>query len=160
MRYVAFSVLLLFTLHMSAQKMTAGTFVSSGQVIHYNRIDYSGNGLGQIRIIMYEDNENNKDIYLNAANCLAQISNLYHTYYYFIKLPKDYKLQKSELALSEFLDQISKTPEYVKLKKVPILYIFSDKEYSLLYINQEKQPFKLQKVLTELSAQNICKGLL
>lgn len=159
MRYLYPIIALIFSLNMAAQKMTAGTFVSSGHAIRYNRIDYSGNGLGQVRIIMYQDIEKNKDILTYGANCLAQLSNLYHCYYYFIKLPNDFTQSKNETALSEFLDHIAATAEYKNLRDTPILYIFSDKEYSIPYRGQEKQPFALEKVLTGLSPKNVCTGL-
>jgi len=159
MRYLYLIIALILSLNAAAQKITAGTFINSGKVLHFSRIDYSEHGLGQIRVIMYEDIEKNQDLIANAAKCLNKVSNLYHTYYYFIKLPVGSAQSEGEAALTNFIQYLANDDEYKKLKKKPILYIFSDMDYSAIYKNQKTQPYALEQVLVGVSAKNVCKGL-
>lgn len=87
----------------SAQKMTTESFQSNGETLNYSKIDYSKYGVAHVFVHIYEDSEENKAVPQNAVKCLRKVSNLYHTFYYFLPVKRDLTPEKKKEIIQEFL---------------------------------------------------------
>lgn len=152
-------LLLLYSSYSYCQKVTTSQFIYENDTLMYKRIDYSKNGLGAMYISMYEDTEFNSLVPGNAAECLEEVQNLYHTFYYFLPVPKKYTKQQREKIFSELVAHLKKTENTSKLN----LFLNFDKNYSALYLSENEVPkdeSSVKRILIDLDPYNICKGLI
>ncbi|RWW98915.1 hypothetical protein [Flavobacterium cerinum] len=153
-------ILLLASLSFSsyAQKQLIEKFVVANDTISYTSIDYSKYGLGVSYITMYEQSEDNKIIPDKAAKCLKRIKNLYHTFYYFIEVPKNYTQIMKEKIFAAFIEHVKIKDKLTRAN----LYLNFDKNYSQYYQKlhpNDEKGLEIQSIVTDITPATICKAL-
>lgn len=159
MRKVLLSIIILLSIECNGQIELKRNIIFENEKIEYSRIDYSGYGLAQIFVIMYEDNYDNRLLKINATNKLNEESNLYHTLYFFIKVPSKYSKTQKETIFYEILNQIETEEE---LNDNHTIYLNFDSDYSGQYqaavLNNNKKN-NIRRIFTEINSKNIENGL-
>ncbi len=79
-----------------AQKRTAENLIFADQTVTYSRVDYSKYGTLHFFVAMYDDTEELKRVEKEARKCLRRTPRLYHTLYFFLKVPKGIKDQEKK----------------------------------------------------------------
>ena len=105
---------------------------------------------------MIADIPENMDIEKNAANCLRKVERLYHTLYFFLKIPED--IENPEILFSKFIEHLhsEETTTYRNL------FLNFDKDYSKAFQIDKKNgelSKKIKRIYTEVKARNVCHGL-
>lgn len=154
-KHILISLLLVNSICFS-QTLTFENFKSGLDSIPYRRIDYSKYGIAQVFITLYEDIESNTAIPDKAKWCLSKEINIYHTYYYFIKLPRGTTQLQGEIIFSDFVKYLS---EIEKIDPRAVIYLNSDKDYSSKYNDQTKIPYSIIRTLIQTTPNNICNRL-
>lgn len=141
-----------------AQKQLSEKFVVANDTISYTSIDYSKYGLGLAYITMYEQNEDNKTIPNKAAKCLKRIKNLYHTFYYFIEVPKNYPRIMREKVFAAFIEHVKIKDKLTRAD----LHLNFDKNYSQYYQKlhpNDENGLEIKSIVIDLTPSTICKAL-
>ncbi len=156
MRKIIIYAALITTAFSFAQKRETKSFTFQESKIEYDRIDYSKYTVASFFITMYNDVEENEKMMKKAIRCLKRKSNLYHTLYYFIKIPKGIETldNKNEL-FSAFVNHLKEAEE---LKKIN-LYVNFDSDYSLDYKSNHQTDYKIKRVTTDIKPKEICETL-
>ena len=141
-----------------AQRKQTRSFNFQNNEVEYTRIDYSKYGIVQFFVTMYEDEPENKLIERNSIGCLRHQENIYHSLYFFVKIPNTIKepKQKSEL-FSQFIKHIKQKEEMEKFN----LYLNFDINYSIPYQLAEKnnKSISVERVTTNITPKKICSTL-
>jgi hypothetical protein len=159
MKSLHLTLLLLVSCCGFAQKITVHNFIFEKDTLTYKSIDYSKGGLGVMYINMYESNIFNDQIPKAAADCLADINNLYHTFYYFVGLPPAYTREQREKALAAFIAHIKNAEGTTEVN----MFFNFDKDYSKYYqslLLPDTDKSAVKRILIDATPYNICKGLL
>ena len=146
----------LFVSTSQCQRLSEKSFLFENNPIEYTRIDYSEYGLDHFFITMVADIPENMDIEKNAANCLKKVNRLYHTMYFFLKVPED--IENPEDLFSKFIEHL----HLVENTSYRNLFLNFDKDYSRAFqINQKdfESSKKIKRIYTEVRASNVCNGL-
>jgi hypothetical protein len=138
------------------QRLSKKSFLFENNTIEYTRIDYSEYGLDHFFVTMVADVPDNIDIEKNAANCLRKVKRLYHTLYFFLKIPED--IENPEALFSKFIEHLhsEETTTYRNL------FLNFDEDYSRAFQIDQKDSESLKKIkriFTEVRARNVCNGL-
>lgn len=121
--------------------------------IVYSRIDYSQYGVLHFYITMYEDSPKNKKLESRAENYLNNIERLYHTLYYFIKVPVGSSTEQKEKLLFQFL-KVLKIKEAVA--KVYLHLNLDEFNISTNSINEFKKSYNdTISIKTEIDSKNL-----
>ncbi|PZR19169.1 MAG: hypothetical protein DI539_14925 [Flavobacterium psychrophilum] len=154
-KYILILLLLVNGISFS-QTLKSENFISGSDSITYSSIDYSKHGVAQVFITLYEGIESNTAIPDKAKWCLSKEINIYHTYYYFIKLPRGTTQLQGEIIFSDFVKHLS---EIEKIDSRTVIYLNSDKDYSSKYNDQTIKPYNIIRTLTQTTPNNICSRL-
>ncbi|MGC1473385.1 MAG: hypothetical protein WA775_12405 [Psychroserpens sp.] len=142
---------------LSAQTRTLNTFSFQEIDISYSRIDYSKHGALQYFVFMYSENDQFDLIEQTAYDCLRKGDLIYHTLYFFIRVPERIEdpYVKNQL-FSEFMTHV-KSEE----KKSDVdLYLNFDKDASLLYqAEHNEEENRIKRVVINLTTKYICKNV-
>lgn len=153
-----FLVIILIAAQSIAQKRTVDIFNFNEEEIKYSRIDCSKYGIAQIYVSMYTADDNTDMIDINATKFLKDKDTYYHTFYFFIEIPKKYSFAEKQVMFSEFIKHLENKEN---LKKYD-LYINFDEDYSDKY-QRDKLENKLEnnvkRILLGLNFTNIVKAL-
>lgn len=152
-------LLLVFILIVSSktfsQKKTLESFMFQKKSILISRIDYSDYGVAHFFISVFEDDYTNKTEQ-NAIKCLNKEVNLYHTLYFFAKLPKGLTQEDKEFFLLELVKNID-----AKEKTKDVNYFInlgSNFTKQLIEDKANLAPNKF-RALIDINSTNICKAL-
>jgi len=108
---------------------------------------------------MFQDEPKNQMLVSNAVNCLKQESRIYHTFYYFIKIPVEIKnFETQQNIFTAFVKHLRAKEKKYKSN----LYLNFDIDYSKEYQTQhsdKESKEKLKRIYTNVDADYICKGL-
>jgi len=141
-----------------AQRKQTRSFNFQNNEIEYTRVDYSKYGVVQFFITMYEDQPEIKLIEQKSIGCLRHKGHIYHSLYFFVKIPKTIKVpkQKSEL-FSQFIKHLKQKEEMEKFN----LYLNFDINYSIPYQLAEKDNklISVERVTTNITPKKVCKTL-
>ena len=145
-------ILLLFSTFMFSQKKEAKSFEFKENKVEYTSLDYSKFGIAQFYITIYNDTNDNALIEKNAIDCLSKINNLYHTYYYFLKIPNDItdESEKTEL-YSTFISHLSKEQQIEKYN----IYLNFDSNINMYHLMTDN----IKRILTSINSNTICSSL-
>lgn len=142
-----------------AQRKTTENLIFEKDTISFERLDYSKHGLAQIFISMYEEKIDARLTVENQAlRCLKKGQNIYHTYYYFIPLRKEYSLTHKQQILFAFLQQINSNPDVDKAD----IYLNLDGDYAtnyIQYLSSKNEVEKIKRSILTIDAVTICNGL-
>jgi hypothetical protein len=107
---------------------------------------------------MYADNPNNKMIEKNGISYLRRVERLYHTLYFFLKIPKGIKTESQSLLFNEFMKHLNFEEKIEKYN----LYLNFDMNYSIPYqlSNEKNISIDIKKITTNINSKNIWKTLL
>ncbi len=144
-----------------SQDLSRSKFIFLENQIDYSRLDYSKYGVSRVYIAMYMDTPENNLIDVNAISCLSTVNNLYHTLYYFVKIPKTLKQEEKEKLFTAFVKLI-KGKERYKIKKALLVLNF-DGDYTNDYAVEKQTNLELNNVAQlyfDTKNQNICNRLL
>jgi hypothetical protein len=156
MKKLILHIALIITTLSFSQQIDTKIFKFEESNIQYDRIDYSKHGVGLFFITMYEDVEENEKMMKKSIDCLSKKQNLYHTLYYFLKIPKEVTTLKEKNKLfSTFISHLKKVE---KLKKVDLYLNFND-DYSKDYKSEKNIDYKIGRVNTNIKAKKICRTL-
>lgn len=125
------------------------------KTIPISRIDYSNYGIMNFFITVSEEDNNNK-IEENGRACLRHQSDLYHTLYFFVKIPKGFSLIEKEEFLAKLVQKIDSEE---KIKDV-YYYVNLDSNFTkkLLEYKAQLNPDKFRAYI-DINSENICKAL-
>ncbi|WP_299677069.1 hypothetical protein [uncultured Tenacibaculum sp.] len=153
MKALLINLLLFLTFNSFAQRKELKSFMFNDAKIEYTRIDYSKYGTSQFFVTMYNNSPKNNLIDKNAINCLKREKNLYHTLYFFLKIPSGFKNEHQKTKLfSKFITHLDKEEKVEKFN----LYLNFDVNYS---IPHQLKRYNVKRIITEISPKNICKTL-
>ncbi|SFB09718.1 hypothetical protein SAMN05660845_1580 [Flavobacterium swingsii] len=147
--------ILIFYSKAFSQKKTSENFIFNGKSTPVSRIDYSDHGILHFFINVYEDDYPNM-FEENAIKCLNNEYNIYHTLYFFVKLPKGLTKDDKELFLLELVKNIDAKE---KIKDVNY-FVNLDSNFINLFV--EKQPNltpKKFRAVIDINPTNICRAL-
>ena len=154
--------LLLFALFYSffcfSQNETTQTFKSNNETFTYKELDYSKYGVVQFFVYFYESNEQNANIYKNAIGCLNKEYNIYHTFYYFVEIPKGHTELEKENIFADFMNQITMKRNFDSDN----IYINFDINYSRKYLEDlqnSNSKSKIKRIVIELTPKTVCRTL-
>jgi len=122
----------------------------------YGRVDYSKYGVANFFITMYNDVSKNEIMVNEAIKCLQEKNNLFHTLYFFLKIPNEISSLKEKNKL--FLEFISHLKRVEKLQKVGF-YLNFDNDYSADYKSKNKIDYKVERIRTNVHPKQICRIL-
>ncbi len=130
----------------------------NNELIEYSRIDYSKYGITQIFITMVEENAANKSVESNSINYLEREINLYHTLYFFVKIPIKYNIEEKEKIFIEIIKEIQ-NKEFYDIHTG--FYLNFDIDYSEKYQSEilDNNETKIVRILTGFNSNNFWKGL-
>ncbi|GAA4801177.1 hypothetical protein [Litoribaculum gwangyangense] len=134
------------------------SFNFQGHEIDYSRIDYSKYGIAHFFITMYSTDSEYNLIEQSAYNCLLKEDNLYHTLFFFVRVPPSIKdLDIKSLLFSEFVNLIKREENIEKVN----LYLNFDEDCSKIYQMEKKleNANDVKRVIKNISVKNICKNL-
>lgn len=154
-------LLFIITNNVFSQNLAKNEFLFLENQISYSRLDYSKHGVSRVYITMYVDTPENNLMDLNAISCLSIVSNLYHTLYYFVKIPQTFKQEEKEKLFTAFVKLI-KEKEKHKIKKALLVLNF-DGDYTNDYAIEKQNNLELNNVAQlyfDTKNQNICNRLL
>ncbi|OUS00035.1 hypothetical protein A9Q86_11365 [Flavobacteriales bacterium 33_180_T64] len=154
MKSIILFVLFSFNFYCFSQNRELKKFSFQNNEITYSRIDYSKYKIAQFFISMYSEDDKYDSIEQNAYTCLLNKERLYHTLYFFIRVPKeiiDPKV-KNEF-FTEFISHLKKEEKMVDIN----LYLNFDTDYSTSY--RKEQIKTIKRIKTDVTSQNICKML-
>lgn len=137
----------------NAQKTVDKTFRFDDINVEYTRLDYSKYGTTQFIIMMFDTNLEQNLIKEKSINCLRKKQRLYHTLYFFLKIPSVIKSveQKNEL-FSKFMEHLVLEE---KLEGVKLYFNFNI-DYSVSYRAAGKY---FSRVNFGITSNDICKYL-
>ncbi|OUR90786.1 hypothetical protein A9Q87_12600 [Flavobacteriales bacterium 34_180_T64] len=140
------------------QKRDLKSFTFQDQTIEYSRIDYSNYGIAQFFITMYSDDTKFNLVEQSAYNCLRRKDRIYHTLYFFIKVPSS--IGDSEVKNKLFSEFVKHLKEEEKKTKID-LYLNFDEDYSAVYQTKQKSEKKndVKRVNINISVKTICQSL-
>ena len=155
--------LLLFALFYSVvcfsqKNETTHTFKSNNETFAYKEVDYSKYGVAQIFVYFYESSEKNAKTQQNATSCLRKEFNIYHTFYYFIELPKGRTQEQKETIFADFMKLITVKHNF----KMTDLYLNFDVDYAKKYseeIQDDGRNNTIKRVVINLTSDAVCKSL-
>ena len=146
------------SLTLQAQTRELKTFNFQDTEITYSRIDYSRFGVIQIFVNMYSEDDSYDEIEQSAYSCLLKKGLVYHTLYYFIRVPNSITDLKAKNRLfSEFVNHLKKEEQLNTFN----LYLNFDQDYSKDYqLSQHTiEEYKVKRVTVNISNKTICKNL-
>jgi hypothetical protein len=129
------------------------------ELIEYSRIDYSKYGITQIFITMVEENATNNLVESNSINYLEEREiNIYHTLYFFVKIPEKYNIEEKEKIFNRIITEIQNN-EFYTLETG--FYLNFDIDYSEKYQSEilEDNKTKIVRIFTGINSRNCWKGL-
>lgn len=144
-------LIIVFTTRCISQSEKTKTFTFNNDNIDYLRVDYSRYGIRSFYVTMYDDAPQNIDINKKATACLKKIDRLYHTLYFFLKVPANITDQaKKDELLAEFLKHL------VEEEKMIDFYL------SLNFDSNYYIPFQenVRRVTRDVTSKNICDYLI
>src|SRR5690606_15988864 len=108
MTKISLTILLLFvTMTSLSQERTVESFTFEDTNIEYTRIDYSQYGVAHFFITMFNATSEVLPIVDEAEKCLKKKDRIYHTLYFFLKIPEEIKKQDvREKLFSEFVKHL------------------------------------------------------
>jgi hypothetical protein len=138
-----------------AQKKNLFQFDFRDTPLQYNRIDYPQYGIANVFVTFYEETDGDK-IVTTAEQCLLEIGNLYHTYFYFVMLPKLYNENEKQQLVSQFLQYIWAVDQLSEAD----LYLNFGTDYSATYKQEAeaKQVKPAKRIKTGVSSKNVCRN--
>lgn len=136
-----------------SQKKEVLTFKFDDINIEYTRLDYSNYGITQYFITMHEDNTYLNAIEKKSINCLKKRVRLYHTLYFFLKIPP---IIKSTTERKRLFSQFIKHLELQEKQNNVNLYLNFDLDYSGDYISEHDN---VKRIITGIYPKKICKVL-
>lgn len=145
----------LFSVSSHSQKKRIDNFYFNGTSINITRIDYSKYGIANFFITVTEDDLENQ-VEENAIQCLKKEERIYHTLYYFIKIPKGFSLEEKEQLLSKIVNIIDNKE---KIKDV-YYFINLDSNFTKKLIEDKSglNPDKFRAFI-DVNSTNICSAL-
>lgn len=147
---------MLITSNLLAQKHDTENFKFQDYDIEYNRIDYSDYGINSFVITMFEDVKDNNNVLNESIDCLSKISNLYHTLYYFLEIPKEINSSEEKNKLfSKFIVHLKNT-EKIDMVKLDLNF---DSDYYLDYRTNYVSGYYVGSLKTKIDSKNFCKNL-
>ncbi|GAA4761130.1 MULTISPECIES: hypothetical protein [Flavobacterium] len=151
-------ILLLFfliTFKIFSQRKEVKYISYNQKKIPISRIDYSNYGVMNFFITVSEEDNNNK-IEENGRACLKYEDRLYHTLYFFVKIPKGFSLIEKEDFLAQLVQKIDSEE---KIKDV-YYYINLDSNFTkkLIEVKSGLDPNKFRAFI-DINSENICKAL-
>ncbi|WP_442264571.1 hypothetical protein ACSIGC_09400 [Tenacibaculum sp. ZS6-P6] len=153
MKILLINLLFFLTFISFAQKKEVKSFMFNDAKIQYTRIDYSKYGVSQFYVTMYNINPKNNLIEKNSINCLKREENLYHTLYFFLKIPSGFKNEHQKTKLfSKFITHLEKEEKVKEFN----LYLNFDINYSIPY---QLKNNNIKRIITDINSENICKTL-
>lgn len=160
MKKILFLISLFTSLSCFSQAEKTDLFVVSNDTIQYTRLDYSQYGVSGIYISMYEETPSTKLILPNAVKYLKNISNLYHTLYFFISLPeKKFTKEQKEIIFAAFAKHIVSKENLPEAE----LFLNFDEDYSYNYQEEalagKESNTRIKRIYTGIKATTIHKGL-
>ena len=128
------------------------SFDFKGKNIEYTIIDYSKYSVAQLFITIYNDTAENASVEENAINCLSDKKNLYHTFYYFLKIPTGItdETEKTEL-YAGFLNHLSMEQDMQKHN----LFLNFDADYTITHPMTDN----IKRIITAINSNTICNYL-
>jgi len=151
-RNLQFLILLGFLLGYSQKKETK-SFSFENIEVEYLRLDYSKYGIAHFFVTTYNENTVSNLIEEKAIGCLKGKSRLYHTLYFFLKIPKSISDETSKTKLfSEFMSHIEEEEKIMTYN----LYLNADINYSIPY---QLSGRKIERIITGVTPRKICKTL-
>ena len=149
---------LFFSIFCFSQKETTLTFKSNNETFAYKEIDYSKYGVNQIFVSFYENNQENSKIYTTAVRFLARESNLYHTFYYFVEVPKGRTQEEKEIIFADFMSLIVVKNDF----KSDDVYLNFDTECAKKYAENAQEDGRnnvIKRVANNLTSKTVCQSL-
>lgn len=154
--------LLLFALFFSSfcfsQKETSQTFKSNNETFAYKEIDYSKYGVSQIFVYFYENSKQNTKTPQNAISCLKKEYNLYHTFYYFVEIPKGKTQEEKEIIFADFMKIVTIKNDF----KLTDVYLNFDVDYAQKYSDDAQNDSRnntIKRVVINLTSDAVCRSL-
>jgi hypothetical protein len=157
MKTTIFALLFLLSFNLYSQRKEVKTFLFEGHKIEYSRIDYSKYGIAHFYITMYSDAPINDMIEKKGVRYLKRQERLYHTLYFFLKIPKEIKTESKSLLFNEFMAHINFEEKIEKYN----LYLNFDINYSVPYqlSHKNNNSIDIKKITTSITSSNIWKTL-
>ncbi len=152
MKFICFA--LLFVSLSFSQKKTKGEVEILNKSFNYTKLDYSKYGLVHTYVIVLNDDIEGRKIERRIIGALSNEEHLYHTYYYILKLPVDFKgKRKRETVLFEFVK---------KIEDCSNLFLLLQDDISSLYIKKINSGEKIliaKAIVNGINLGNIKKHL-
>jgi hypothetical protein len=142
-------LILLISTAVYSQKKEIKSFEFKGKNIEYSIIDYSKLSVAHYFITMYNDTNENVLVEKNAINCLSKYDNLYHTFFFFLKIPVDIT-DDSEITefYLEFIAHLSKEQDIEKYN----LFLNFDSDYNVYHLMN----YNIKRIISNINSNNIC----
>jgi hypothetical protein len=138
-----------------AQKKNLFQFDFQDNSLQYIRVDYPQYGIANVFVTFYYETDGDK-IVTTAEQCLLEEGNHYHTYYYFVKLPKATSETEKQQLVSQFIQYIWAVDQLTEVD----LYLNFGTDYSGTY-KQEAEARQLKpakRIKTGVSSKNVCRN--
>lgn len=140
-----------------AQKKNTLTYNFQETLVDYTRIDYPKHGIANVFVTFYEETNEKKGIVEKAEKCLSRESNIYHTYFYFVKLPQSLSTTERKNMVLGFVQHIWQNDDLVTAD----LYLNFGTDYSEVYRKESvsKSLPAAKRINTSIDTSNICKNM-
>ena len=145
-----------FSMVSFSQTRDLKSFDFQNHTIDYTRIDYSKFGVAQFYITMYSSDTVYNSIEQTAYNCLLNKDRLYHTLYFFIRVPSSITDPKLKNKLfSEFVNHLKEEEKSDNIN----LYLNFDQNYSIQYRKEHMNANDIKRVVNNITLKSICRTL-
>lgn len=143
-----------------SQEKSINRFMFDKKEVIYSRIDYSQYGVGHFFITLYEDLPENKAIETRAENYLGIVERLYHTLYFFIKVPVESTLEQKEKLLIQFVEVLKAKENINKLNLFINLDAANTTPDFITQLNKNNFQSDKIRIKTKINSKNIWKNLI
>lgn len=159
MTKIVLAIFFLFSMTCLSQERTVENFTFEDTNIEYTRIDYSQYGVVHFFITMFNATSQVVPIVDEAEKCLKKKDRIYHTLYFFLKIPEEIKKQNvREKLFSEFVKHLGTVENLSEFN----LYLNFDSDYSDLYQEEalaNNDLNEVDRIYLNISGRYICRGL-